>query len=240
MSHFMLGGSQGSIGGNDSYTKVLLHMDGTNLSTTVPDTNAGGSAKTWSCASTGLYTAFSKFGPSSWGSPVIGVPGQYGYIGTGATTDFALGTGDFTIDFWFYCLNNAPTSSICGQYDSGANASNSSVAVFLNGGKLGASASNSSFFVGATGTTTVAANTWYHAAFVRDGTILRVFLNGNQEATNTFGTGAVQSASGVWSLGYIGVYTGAGVFQGYIDEFRLSKGIARWTSNFTPPTQPYS
>jgi hypothetical protein len=37
----------------------------------------------------------------------------------------------------------------------------------------------------------------------------------------------------------IGAQNGSNYFNGWIDEVRISKGIARWTSNFTPPTQPY-
>jgi hypothetical protein len=41
-------------------------------------------------------------------------------------------------------------------------------------------------------------------------------------------------------LGYAGAGYGTSYFKDYLDEFRISKGIARWTSNFTPESGPYT
>ena len=83
-------------------------------------------------------------------------------------------------------------------------------------------------------------NTWYHIAVVRENGTAKLYINGVHEGTaNSFSTpsnslnvviGSMYSAEGDnhnWGL------------NGYIDEIRISKGIARWTSNFTPPDQPY-
>jgi hypothetical protein len=85
--------------GNDAFTKILLHMDGTNGSTTFTDTNAGGSAHTWTAnGNAQISTAQSKFGGAS------GLfDGTGDYITTPDHADYTLGSGDFTIDLWFNC-----------------------------------------------------------------------------------------------------------------------------------------
>lgn len=82
-------------------------------------------------------------------------------------------------------------------------------------------------------------NTWYHVALVRSGlTDTRMYINGSQIG-NTFTTNyTVADASSLLVIGASITYTLK--FNGYLDEFRISKGIARWTSNFTPQTTNYT
>lgn len=80
-------------------------------------------------------------------------------------------------------------------------------------------------------------NTWYHVALVRSGTTITVYIDGTSIGTipdfdanndaNSFVVGA-------------GGPSGEEPLNGWIDEVRVSKGIARWTSNFTLPTTPYT
>jgi hypothetical protein len=82
---------------------------------------------------------------------------------------------------------------------------------------------------------------WYHLAIVKTGSDIMMFQDGVQ-------IGTTQAAgSGYTGCTYplaVGADNGAGGFStfwsGYIDELRISKGIARWTSDFTPPTEPYA
>ena len=77
-------------------------------------------------------------------------------------------------------------------------------------------------------------NTWYHVAFVRDGTELRVFLNGALKNTNPIGTTSLNAPSGDMTIGGPAGSSGwTSDFRGYFDNFRISKGIVRWGSNFT-------
>src|SRR5262245_32929117 len=83
--------------GNDTNCKVLLHFNGTDTATTITDSNAGGSAHTWTAAGNAqIDTAASKFG---------GASGLFDGTGDWVTTsdhaDFTLGSGAFTIDLWF-------------------------------------------------------------------------------------------------------------------------------------------
>ena len=90
------------------------------------------------------------------------------------------------------------------------------------------------------GTTTPAINTWHHVAVARSGTSTKLFLNGVQEGatftgdTNNYIVGASRPMIGA------GGPAGGLELNGWIDELRVSKGIARWTANFTPPDRPMS
>lgn len=88
------------------------------------------------------------------------------------------------------------------------------------------------------GVTKVPENTWNHVALSFDGSNIRLFLNGNLEAT-------ASNTDGWYDLGQmeVGCYTNPNYttygFLGDIDEVRITKGVARYTSNFIPPTKPF-
>ena len=78
-------------------------------------------------------------------------------------------------------------------------------------------------------------NEWVHFAVVRSGSTWYLFKNGQQ--TDTWSSGlALAAGSNNWALG---IYNNGNWFQGYIDEYRIST-IARWTTNFTPESGPYT
>ena len=80
--------------------------------------------------------------------------------------------------------------------------------------------------------------TWQHYALVKSGSKYMVFNNGNKVVEKT-NSNSIDPFSG--SL-FIGAYnysaSWARKIKGYIDELRISN-VARWTTNFTPPTAPY-
>lgn len=80
-------------------------------------------------------------------------------------------------------------------------------------------------------------NTWYHVAWVKNGNDHLLFVNGNQIGSTVTDADAITEFTTVLN---IGKYQDASRwFPGWIEEFRVSN-IARWTSNFTPPTEAYS
>ena len=83
---------------------------------------------------------------------------------------------------------------------------------------------------------TISAGNWYHVALVRSGNTFYTFLNG------TLGESWVNSSSLLNPIGaiYVGSGVGSQYFDGYIDEVRLRRGVAEWTSSFDPPTAPYT
>lgn len=228
-------------GGNDSYTKFLLHMDGADASTTFTDSNTGGSAHTWTAAGNAqIDTADSKFGGAS------GLfDGNGDYITTPDHADFTLGSGDWTFDCWFKCNVAGGTSQLlAGQCDNAASTASTSIVISRTTGNViqayavvGTTAST------VTGTTqfTNAVNTgWHHLIFQRTGNTIQLFIDNVQEGGNVAITGTVNDSASVWGIGTWGaIIAGTQAWNGWLDEARLSVGIARRISTSTIPTVAY-
>lgn len=226
--------------GNDIYTKVMLHLDGTDTSTTITDSNAGGSAHTWTVSGTAqIDTAQFKFGGAS---ALFAIAGDH--VSSPDSTDFALGSGDWTVDAWFNCnVATGGARSVTGQSDAGFTAAGSAFVLRLEStGIMDLLVSTGSAIVTVSGTT-VFSNTsnpgWHHVAAVRTGNVLKLFLDGVQEGGNVAFTGSVNNTATDLIVGCRDTVPNDG-WVGWIDEFRLSVGIARWTANFVPPTAPYA
>jgi len=87
------------------------------------------------------------------------------------------------------------------------------------------------------GVVSAPAGQWNHIAVVRNGSSFNVYVNGAAGTAVTF-AGTIQSST---SSLISGVYASTlGSVNGYIDELRVTKGIARYTANFTPPTAPFA
>jgi len=222
----------------DSYAKSLLHMNGTDGSTTFTDSAAGGTHSWTARGNAQIDTAQSKFGGAS------GLfDGTGDYIDTPDSADWAMGSGDFTVDFWVKRGAIGTKQFIDGQSNSGgANSSigwhfrfnaNNTVSFFAFYGSNCAVATS-------TGTITDT-TTWHHIAGVRNGTgtgNLKLYIDGINDGTSNLGSNSLNDSPYVLAIGRLGLYNGA-YFNGWIDEYRVSKGIARWTANFTPPTDEY-
>lgn len=231
LNPFRFGGGGG--GGGDPYfsnVKLLLHMDGANGSTTFTDSS--GTPKTVTrFGDTQISTAQSKFGGASCLFDGVG-----DYLTVPAGADFAFGTGDFTAEMWF---NPSSVTVYHALFYTGALQTNQLSLRVTDAGKLQSFIDNSFNGYGLqTGTTTLVAGSWHHIAICSASSVIKTFLNGVQQtsATNTYN---IQSTTSV----YIGAQNVTGTVSfsptGYIDELRVTKGIARYTANFTPPTAPF-
>lgn len=219
--------------GNDANTKVLLHFDGADASTTFADDNIGGSAHPWSATGNAqIDTAQSVFG----GAALL-CDGNGDYVSATSSTDWNF-SGDYTVDFWvrFNSLGSAAfttTSAICTNNDG-----TGSWSLCLKG----TASFHWSLYLGASPAIEAAsapsAGTWYHVAIVRSGNTAYLYINGTSVGSVAEST---TRANGVFKIGqdtWIG--TGANRdLDGWIDEFRVSN-VARWTANFTPSAAPYS
>lgn len=213
--------------GLDSYTKLLLHGNGADASTVIVDETAKAVTVVGNAQ---LDTAQQKFGSGS-----ILFDGTGDYLTLVDSADWAFGTGDFTIDLWAR-WNNAATGDFCGQRVDANNEwwfywNPNAIAFYQISGGVTNITFNNAFVP--------TVNTWYHIAVVRSGNTWRMFVNGVQIGTDHT---EADSMADMASVLYIGTqWNGASVnaFNGWIDEFRISKGIARWTANFTPPDREY-
>lgn len=216
--------------GDPSFDSVslLLHMDGSDAGTAFTD-NSNNAFTVTAVGDAKLSTAQSKFGGAS------GL-----FDGTGDSLTVASNAaftldGNFTIEFWLY-VNTMKQS---GVISNGASSfSGTAFVIVLNHGtqtnklSIWNAPSNGSAALCATGTLTT--GTWYHAAFVRSGTTLTSYLNGVAGTTATTSATFTTSATNF----RVGRYW-SGDFDGYIDEVRITKGVARYTSTFAPPVLPF-
>lgn len=145
-----------------------------------------------------------------------------------------FGTSNFTIEFWLYYNSSQQVANYGCFFDNGGQG------IFLS---FGASPTNLIFYTpngGISDTTGFAHGmvtlNWYHLAWVRNGNSCKVYVDGVEKGSWTSNGGSMSPASG--TLAYIGQYSGGAAYTpgGYMDDFRITKGVARYTANFTPPT----
>ena len=213
----------------DSYTKFLAHTDGTDGSTTFTDEagiaiTANGNAQ--------IDTAQSKFGGAS------GLlDGTGDYLTTPDSDNYNFGSGDFSVDFQVRFNSVASNQDFIAHWTDGSTHSweifwtTSNVITFRY-------ATTPTGQIDITFAWTPSTNTWYHIEVTRNGNNLYVFVDGTQVGSTADLTGVTLNNS-TGSL-YVGRRSdGAREFNGWLDEIRISKGIARHTTNFTAPTSAY-
>jgi len=222
------------IGKPDAYTKLLIHSDTTDGRGTFTDSSPGNIPITTGGGDPTHETEQSKFGASSLyvdGDDYLDVGGA-----VAAHTDvfYDVDGLDFTYDFWV----NRTGSGRRGLISSHDGTADDIEIEFTSANKImGGFRKDASNFHGITTTTALSANTWYHIALIRHNGLLKIYVNGTLEAThNTVWTGDIYNRTGKLFIGRYGTM----YHQGYLDEIRISVGIARWQSNFTPPTRPYA
>jgi len=179
----------------------------------------------------GTFSPFSQTGWSNF------FDGTADYL-TAAGANLALGTGDFTIEFWFYANAYSITTDSSTMFDSrsGGNTTGFQIGPVFNATDKLTVGQNTSPII--TASTTYPLNTWVHCAVVRSSGTIVLYQNGvnvgsvanttnNSTTTNYIG-------GGVWQP------TAAGAtFNGYLSNLRISN-TARYTSGFTPPTSAFT
>lgn len=230
ISRQLLRASQASVGDpHFANVSLLLHCNGTNGSTTFTDSSP--SPKTISRnGGTSISTAQSKFGGAS---VLFGGGSDRLYAANNGAFEF--GSGDFTLDAWI-----RPTT-ISGTYvllDRG-DYSNYSPWLLIQSDaqlRLACTASGSSWAVNIMSADVLTANVWQLVSVSRVGNVFRLFHDGIQVATTTTAiTLAASSANPQIGNEPSGTYS----FTGYMDDIRVTKGVGRYTGNFTLPTAPF-
>lgn len=207
---------------------ALLHMDGTDGSTTFIDERghtftANGNAQ--------IDTAQSKFGGAS------GLfDGSGDYISTPDSADWDFGTGDFTVEFWVR-FNALPVNSVITFVSTYLSATGWGVQYRTDGGLgnrltwgFGDDQRNFAW--------SPSTNTWYHIAVARAVTNLRAFIDGVQIGSTLTNSDNLTNTAPLW-IGALNSGGGIQYFNGWIDELRITKGVALYTENFTPPSGPF-
>jgi hypothetical protein len=219
-------------------TYAQFKFNGTNGSTVYQDSGPSNRTTTSSGAvAPTISTAQSKYGGSS-----LYFSTRTGNIGTPTTA--VIGTGDYTMEGWLYLAetNSGVYTAIFGM---GSSHFRFGDAGFGNRLQVGTNLDSLGACWNAPVTTSNFTGQWRHLAFSRQSGVCRVFIDGVQQSlgnganpgsfpsssfTSTQDLGTVSCAIGMGGSGGYG-------WLGYQDDVRFTVGIARYTANFTPPTQ---
>jgi hypothetical protein len=175
-----------------------------------------------------LSTSSPKYGVAS-----LYFDGTVGYAVMSTSSQLQFGTGDFTIEFWYNHSSRVSTypSLFCNYNVAGAGGIGIFAGHSTNPTKYSVYFNNSTLLL----STSTLSSGWIHIAVVKFGGNAYLYINGIQEASSSVSG----TLNGVGSNTYIGIAGDAlnstTVINGYIDDFRVTKGIARYTSNFQVP-----
>jgi len=221
-----------------SNVSLLLHGDGTNGSTTIVDSSPSPKTVT-AVGDAQISTAQSKFGGAS-----LALDGNGDYLSTPATSFQFLHklTDSWTAESWVYVTSGSSDNTI---FDTGGAASNTIGTLFFFNPSLSLRANvrqGTGVVVTSSPDNIVTLNSWHHIALSYDQSTFRLFVDGTLVGSTTFNTqtsnDSTQSTLKVGVFEYNGTLLG-GFMNGYIDDLRITKGVARYTQNFTPPTAPF-
>jgi len=203
-------------GGDPYWDDVYIYLDGETL------TDTSSFARTVTNSGVSTSTTQVKYGARSLyfnGSSRLSLSGS----------DLGADTGDFTLDLWAYVTSVPDYGYFVETREDGATAG-AMLFTTDSGGGIGSYVDTGYWLFENQGSLSL--NTWNHIALSRSGSTTKAFINGTQVASVT---DAINYNKDGFSLG--GNYNGSGgFFNGYMDNIRWTKGVARYTSSFTPPT----
>ena len=212
---------------------LLIHMNGSNGSTTFTDSSSAVNTVTANDGAA-ISTSEYKFNGSS---GVFNGGTSYLLISPFAAGDLSS-QSSFTLEFWFNAImiDTNPRSIVNKDGNSGVNLDSYGVNT-INGGLAVYWRDTGGTFRGFT-SVPVLTGQWYHVAWVRDNDAEhRLYVDGELQETITTNLD-IRDTNYRFQIGSFLNRANSG-FDGYLQDFRITKGIARYSSNFTPPTQPF-
>jgi hypothetical protein len=177
-----------------------------------------------------VSTSVKKYGTGS-----LKFDGSVAYLNSNppSTAIYTFGTGNFTIEYWLNITSYQGSNSIIFGMRPASTQGAYPAMYFDSSGVVYYYVNSSDAITGST----LSTGTWYHIAVCRSGTNTKMFINGTQsgstysDSTN-YGCGSQRPL-----IGGHDYYSGSQQnLIGYIDDFRITNGVARYTANFTPPT----
>lgn len=218
---------------NFANVSLMLHCDGANGSTRIIDSSqyAHGILAFGNAA---ISTSGMRFG-----KPSLAFDGSGSYLVLPDSIPLEFGASSITLEFQVKTTQTAVYACLMGR-DTGS-FSEGSWAVLINGSASGAVelwAADYSRGAPLLSASSAAINdgSWHHAAISRSGSMWRLFVDGVQLAINTF-SGSFTNADLTINLGRQPGYSRD--FAGNLAQVRITKGLARYTANFTPPSAPF-
>jgi hypothetical protein len=182
-----------------------------------------------------ISTSVVKFGT---GSISFDGANPWDYLISPVSPNLGFGTGNFTIEGWGYVTSNGSTYQCLVSIGAPVQiyARSATIEVYFN------DTDDASTYIvnGMTGpASSVSANTWFHFAVVRNGITFTAYVNGVAGTPVTGVSAQVALSATPFALGTYGPEPTTYPLTGYIDDFRITKGVARYTANFTPPTAAF-
>jgi hypothetical protein len=185
-------------------------------------------------------TSFAPFAPKSAYTTAQGGSGYFDGSGdsvvTPSSSSLSFGTGDFSVEAWFYIISG---DSIISNLTQLASPGDYGTLINWNGGSVLAllKADNANQLT-LTSSVVANANGWNHVAFVRTGTTVSLYLNGSRVAT---GTSSITSLTDKFKIGGVYASNSSGDYKGYVTDLRVYKGAGPYnatSSSITVPTAP--
>jgi predicted secreted protein len=163
--------------------------------------------------------------------------GSGDYVFVPASSFLDISSSDITIEGYFYTTSTSVKQGVWEFYSDDSNYAR----LFFEGGNGNVLRltlnSAGTLRLNATGTTTLSINTWYHIAVTRDHSsgAWKTYIGGVQD-TGASGTESAAVDTSLWNFEIGRDLAGTDRYwAGYIQDFRFTKGLARYTANFTPP-----
>jgi hypothetical protein len=229
---------------------LLMHFDST-PGLLVDSSSIGATCTTTGTVSNGLTAPIASVSPQSgFGNGLLSLGTTSSAILVPGNAGFGWATGvDFTIECWLYKKTANALRQLAGQWLDAAPIYAHWTFYMDTNGRVNFQASTNATNVaagnkvGIVTSTSIPANAWSHIAISRSGTTTKIFINGAQGVSSPAMNFAIPFDP-TYQLG-IGKNNSQNTFAmdtsiGYIDEFRITNGVARYTANFTPPSQPFS
>jgi len=177
---------------------------------------------------TQISTSVKKYGTGS-----LAFDGTGDYLSTRSTPNLSFGSGDFTIEAWVYATSLGSYNAVFAQWPDNGGSTNNSYTLETVGSNMEFYYASGSTLYGPTTLGTITTGVWIHYAICRSGNTLYPFKNGVLGTTTSI-TQTLNSPTSAVTVG--GAVAGGGDWIGYIDDLRITKGYARYTATFTPPT----
>jgi hypothetical protein len=224
---------------NDRYTKLLLHFDGADESTLFTDSSSSAHTVT-NNGNVQIDATRNYFGGAS-----VHFDGAGDYLSINNHADFQLGNDSFTIDGWIYydeSIGDTANRMLLSK-DGGTANYNTSTGIEYHlyvsfTGSLIFNWNNGGIADAVRSSVSIKSKQWQHFAIVNDSAndVIKMFLDGKQVGVNEVAVSVSNVATTNLRIGDNGSSNPEWI--GNIDEFQISKGIARWSQNFVSPEKP--
>ncbi len=162
--------------------------------------------------------------------------GSGDYLRIPSSEDFGFSTGNFTIEGWFNALSLTDNRCIIDFRASGGGGSQVKPTIYIISSRVTLLVSGGSQIQSGVLNT----NQWYHFAVVRNSGVTRMYIDGIQVGSNYTDTNNY-GITNVCIIGQVGndlAFAGGG-WNGYLEDIRITRGVARYTSSFTPPSRAF-